>query len=140
MPTPLDLARRAAPRPASAAVMPADEPFRDCYERAIRRSGLPANQRLVALILATYADRPTGNIPRDDQPGIKRLARATGLPALTVRDALRALTQVGWIQRASGSPAYEPGHVPDAAPVTLTLPPYARVRLGLSPYSGSPTS
>lgn len=130
VPTPMDIARRAVSPPPATPTAPA-RPFRDVYEQGIRQSGLNPNSRLVALTLATYADRITGAIPAARQPGLNRLARATGLSNLSTRDALRELQQVCWIDRPSGPRQGRAGQVPSTLPVRLTIPPYARARLGL---------
>lgn len=141
MPTPADLARRTPPPPppAELAAPALSEPFRGAYQRAIRHSALPPAQRLVALVLATYADQD-GTIPHRDQPGIKRIAHATGLSSLVVRESMRFLAQLGWIERAKGTRQPPPGQALDVIPVTLTIPPYARTRLGLPAEGGTPAS
>lgn len=136
MPTPLDLARRASVRRPAPATRAPVEPFRAAYERAIRHSGLPSNQRLVALVLATYADQATG-APSRDQPGVGRLADDTGLTERAAKEALYVLRQLGWIKRPRPQRS---GHGSDPIPITLQIPLYARARLGLPPEDGIPTS
>jgi hypothetical protein len=98
--------------------LPADAPFRMRYELGIRHSNLPKNARLLALVLATWADWETGHIPEGRQPGIPLMARATGMVEGSVREALYALKDRGWVRRTS-NPAG--GHRPSE--VTLTIPP-----------------
>jgi hypothetical protein len=69
------------------------------YERAIRRSGLPASARHLALTLATWADIGTGVIPERFQPSISVLADATGLGTATVKRHLSTLESGGWLGR-----------------------------------------
>lgn len=128
-PTPRDLARRAsspqfvapvsAPAPAAppAAAPAPPAPFRLRWERAVRRSSLPANARLVALVLATYGDFTTGSIPPACHPSSEGLARAAGIPASLVRQCLRTLSAGGWINQEPPPPI---AHA--AALTTLLLP------------------
>lgn len=133
MPTPLDIARRATSHPAPLVPLP---PFRALYERGVRQSGMRPNCRLVALTVATYSAGPAA-IPAHDQPGLNQLAKATGLETRGVRGALRELQQLGWITRPAGTRAPEHGHMSEAIPITLTIPPYARTRLGLPPLDAT---
>jgi hypothetical protein len=103
-----------APAPMS---LPESAPFRMRYELGIRHSNLPKNARLLALVLATWADWETGHIPEGRQPGIPLMARATGLVEGSVREALYALKDRGWVRRTS-NPAG--GHRPSE--ITLTIP------------------
>lgn len=69
------------------------------YERAIRRSDLPAPARHIALTAATWADIATGLIPTRFQPSIATLAEATGLHEATVKRHLKTLVADGWMVR-----------------------------------------
>lgn len=69
------------------------------FERAIRRSGLPAPARHVALTIATWADVGTGVIPERFQPSISTLAEATGMSATSVKKHLTVLESAGWLLR-----------------------------------------
>lgn len=73
------------------------------YERAIRRSELPAPSRHLALTLATWADIDTGSIPDRFQPSISVLVDATGLSKASVLTHLKRLETEGWIGRDSPS-------------------------------------
>jgi IclR helix-turn-helix domain len=69
------------------------------YERAIRRSSLPAPARHIALTIATWADIATGVIPDRFQPSLSTLAEATGMGESTVKRHLGVLEDEGWIAR-----------------------------------------
>ncbi|WP_335936659.1 hypothetical protein [Streptomyces sp. PTD5-9] len=112
-PSPADLAantsarQRAAARHAellAPAVLGRGERFRPLYDAAIRESGMNPHTRLVALILASFGNSRTGRLP--EQPGLHRIAAATGLSAGQVVVALRALETRGWMQR-TGPARYE---------------------------------
>lgn len=66
------------------------------WERAIRVLDLrPPTRKLVALMVATYADKDGGNA----HPGEDRLAAECGITARAVRGHLEALRQVGLLER-----------------------------------------
>lgn len=69
------------------------------FERAIRRSGLPAPARHVALTVATWADIASGVIPERFQPSLSTIAEATGMGVTTVKRHLSVLEQEGWLLR-----------------------------------------
>jgi len=69
------------------------------FERAIRRSGLPAPARHVALTIATWADVGTGLIPERFQPSLSTIAEATGMGSTTVKKHLTVLEAAGWLLR-----------------------------------------
>ncbi len=69
------------------------------FERAIRRSGLPAPARHVALTIATWADISSGVIPERFQPSISTIAEATGLSTASVKRHLGVLEAEGWLVR-----------------------------------------
>lgn len=69
------------------------------FERAIRRSSLPAPARHVALTIATWADIATGVIPERFQPSLSTIAEATGMGATTVKRHLGVLESEGWLVR-----------------------------------------
>jgi DNA-binding transcriptional ArsR family regulator len=72
------------------------------WEKDVLRCVLPPMTKLVALVLATYADADGGNA----HPGEDRLAVACGLSDRTVRDHLARLRDLGLIERTfSGSAA-----------------------------------
>ena len=69
------------------------------YERAIRRSGLPAPARHLALTIATWAAVDTAEIPERFQPSLTTLEEATGLSRATVKRHLSVLEAAGWLGR-----------------------------------------
>lgn len=123
IPTPRDIARRTAapqftepvPQPAvtppPAAVPAQSTPFRLKYERAIRRSSLPANARLVGLTVATYAEFTTGVIPPAAYPSLATIAKAAGIPPSLTRQCLHTLALGGWIRQTPPprKPEFAPG-------------------------------
>lgn len=58
-----------------------------------------ATGRLVALVIATYADGNSGIIPEQFSPSLTSLCKATGLVRSTVAAALADLERSGWIVR-----------------------------------------
>lgn len=76
-----------------------DGPVSDCgrydWERLVRRIDVNPSVKLVALTVATYADRSGGNI----FPGVQRLAAVTGLTDKTVRAGLKRLRELGLLDR-----------------------------------------
>lgn len=74
-------------------------PIRFEWERHLRRCDMPPTTRLVALVLATYAD-PNG----ESWPSQVTLAKEIDVSERTVRTALAWLREHGWLTRiASGS-------------------------------------
>lgn len=71
------------------------------WERIVRRAQLPAPVKLVAFVMATYADRDGSRV----YPGVARLVAVTGLSERSVRNALKVLRDKGLIQRV-----YKGGH------------------------------
>lgn len=65
------------------------------WERIVRRYPLPPVPKLVAFVLATYADQDGSRI----YPGVARLAAVTGLSQRSVKSALGVLRGVGLINR-----------------------------------------
>lgn len=118
IPTPGDLARRAAAtpkptaQPASASETSApsapDQPLtasgrlypnevlRQAYQQGVRISRMNAESRLVALTLLGYANFRTGLLNKY-QPTPDQLADATGLTEGQVLVQLKILTQRGWL-------------------------------------------
>lgn len=72
-------------------------PGRFEYERAIRRSSLPPLSRLLALVIATWADLNTGVIPERYQPSQSVLMQATGLSKSAFLSHRTNLVQSGWL-------------------------------------------
>lgn len=109
MPTPRDLAARAArpqvlDRPAPAPVPPPAPTVghgwsREAYEVAVRFSEMHPNARLVAFILAHFADPDTGVIAAARVPELRNLARAAGINDTKARYSLTALTHREFIVR-----------------------------------------
>jgi hypothetical protein len=71
------------------------------WERIVRRAQLPAPVKLVALTLATFADRDGSRV----YPGVSRLVAVTCLSERSVRSALGVLRDKGLIERV-----YKGGH------------------------------
>ena len=65
------------------------------WERIMRRCVIPANTKLVAFVLATYADRDGSRI----RPGTARLAAVTGMGESTVRRHVGVLLGLGLLMR-----------------------------------------
>ncbi|MGY1773537.1 helix-turn-helix domain-containing protein [Blastococcus sp. SYSU D00813] len=65
------------------------------WERLVRRCQLTAPTKLVALTMATYANADGTSI----YPGVARLTAVTGLSDRSVRAALKALRDVGLVER-----------------------------------------
>ncbi|MCY0921869.1 MULTISPECIES: hypothetical protein [unclassified Streptomyces] len=115
-PTPLDVARRAL-SPAGLG----SRPSRAAFEQGIRTSGMTPHTRLVALTLCTFASL-SGDISRDDQPGLHGLVASTGLTAGQVAVQIRILEERGWVARLHGT-----GHKYETAVLRLAVPRYATV-------------
>lgn len=79
-------------------------PSRFEFERAIRRSGLPPLARLLALVIATWADADTGAIARKNQPAQSVLLEATGMSKTAFLTHRKTLVTEGWIEYASPDP------------------------------------
>lgn len=65
------------------------------WERWVRRVRLHPSVKLVALTLATYANRDGTHM----YPGVAKLAAVTGLTERSVRDALKTLRDLGLLER-----------------------------------------
>jgi DNA-binding transcriptional MocR family regulator len=70
------------------------------WRDAIRESDLRSSARLVALVLSTHMDRNGGSC----FPSLSTIARETALGRSTVKRALDALQEAGFIERVSGGP------------------------------------
>lgn len=122
VPTPGDLA--IAHRPPTAAPVPdtGPEPVtpygRHRWEEAVLSGDLYRDARLVALVLAHFADE-TGFLPEDGVQYIGRLARLTDVNARLVKLALRHLDRGGYLTRP---PVAEGEQTQIARPITLTMP------------------
>ncbi|QQM44981.1 hypothetical protein [Streptomyces liliifuscus] len=122
-PTPLNVAARAPrliaepPRREVAEQRLAARPLfdRHTWEQAIRYSELHPYSRLLAMMLAHYADG-TGHIPSSDVLVAPRLAKACNVPVQDVHISLSVLYRERYIDR--GEPS---GHTPRS--VTLSFPP-----------------
>lgn len=71
------------------------------WERIVRRVVMPSTQKLVALVLASYADRDGSRV----RPGNEVLAAVTGQSERSVKRCLAALREVGLLvvsQRGGG--------------------------------------
>lgn len=104
VPTPRDVAHTPAPAPYS----------RRVWEQAIRHSILHPYSRLMAMMLAHYADT-AGHIPSSDVLVAARLAKACGVPVQDAHISLSVLYRERYIDRGPSI-----GHMPRS--VTLTLP------------------
>lgn len=76
-------------------------PSRFEYERAIKRSGLPPLARLIALVIASWADVDTGRIARKNQPAQSVLLEATGMSKSAFLTHRKTLLDQGWVQCVS---------------------------------------
>lgn len=76
-------------------------PSRFEFERAIRRSGLSPLARLIALVIATWADADTGVIARKNQPAQSVLMEATGMSKSAFLTHRKALVDEGWVKCVS---------------------------------------
>jgi hypothetical protein len=86
--------------------VPSGAPFRQRWEAGIRYSSLHCNARLIALTLASLADWQTGQIPEDQMPGVPRLCKASALQEQAVRNSLKWLARLGWIERRDDVATY----------------------------------
>jgi hypothetical protein len=73
-------------------------PSRFEFERAIRRSGLPPLARLLALVIATWADADSGAIARKNQPAQSVLLEATGMSKSAFLSHRKTLLDAGWLR------------------------------------------
>jgi DNA-binding transcriptional ArsR family regulator len=80
-------------------------------ERAIIRSGLPSQARLVALVLLTRTDAATAAIPAQFSPSLAALAADTGLDKSTIKRHLNVLEAGGWVTRIR-DPRAQSSHIP----------------------------
>jgi hypothetical protein len=67
------------------------------WERIVRRARLGKATKLVAMVLASYADASGGNV----RPGEERMAGACEMGASTVRRHVAALVEAGLLERVS---------------------------------------
>ncbi len=74
------------------------------FEREVLRSDLPTYSRLLALTLATWADKETGEIPQRFSPSLSTLCRAARMSHGSVLNHLRQLESGGWIIRRPPEP------------------------------------
>lgn len=72
------------------------------WERVIRRANLPTTTKLVALLLATYADQDGTNV----HPGVERLARVVGQSTRSVEKHLDKLRTVQLVVRTTRANRY----------------------------------
>lgn len=79
-------------------------PSRFEFERAIRRSGLPPLARLLALVIATWADAETGRIAGRNQPAQSVLMSATGMSKSAFLSHRKTLLEQGWLKCLSPDP------------------------------------
>jgi hypothetical protein len=115
-PSPADMGPRRTPAPAKApapqpyaprtltpaeAIAPGElsggEHLRNLLPRALRKSRMHPNARLVALTLLAYANFKTGLVNSRHRPDVERLAEDTGLTTGQVEVQLHILTQRGWL-------------------------------------------
>jgi len=95
------------------------------WERLIRRAIVPPAVKLLALVLATYAD-PDGTRVR---PGTTALAAVTGGSDRTVRRHLTALRQLGLLQQVSRGGGHGGSGITSEYRLTVPLDLLERVRL-----------
>jgi hypothetical protein len=111
-PKPTTPARAAAPVPALAAdtqhapapaeaiapgQLQADENLRSLLPRALRKSRMHPEARLVALTLLGYAHFKSGLVNNRNRPDIEQLAEDTGITTGQIQVQLHVLTQRGWL-------------------------------------------
>lgn len=102
---------------------------RHAWEAAvIATSGLHNNARLIAFLLAHYADE-TGHLPAGGPQNAERLAKDTNLQGRFARISLNALENDGLIRRPSITDWTDRG----VRPVTLTMPTVAAASKAPSP-------
>lgn len=84
--------------------------------RAVRESDLSANQRLVALVVASLGDTRTGEIPEQFRPSLLDLAEMTGLSRATLYRCARLADGFGgWL-------VWEPGPLASARVLAAGIP------------------
>jgi hypothetical protein len=130
-PTPRNLAFRlgqpAPPIAPPAAPAPAEHPIeltyaRADFERAIRYSDLHPLARLVAFLLAHFADPVTGVIPAVDVPALGRLARAAGIDSTKARKSIGSLSGRGWMSHGPNIPGQKTREIRLAIPAGQRRP------------------
>jgi hypothetical protein len=135
VPTPRDIAAQAAVPACQAPATPAGSGptrrfDRHTWEQAIRYSTLHPYSRLLAMMLAHYADG-RGHIPSGEVLVAPRLAKVCGIPVQDVHISLNVLYRERYIDRGEAG-----GHTPRS--VTLTLPPSYRRPQHLHSPGGRP--
>lgn len=73
-------------------------PSRFEFERAIKRSDLPPLARLIALVIASWADSDTGSIAHKNQPAQSVLLEATGMSKGSFLTHRKTLLDAGWLK------------------------------------------
>ena len=73
-------------------------PSRFEFERAIKRSDLPPLARLIALVIASWADADTGSIAHKNQPAQSVLLEATGMSKGSFLTHRKTLLDAGWVK------------------------------------------
>ncbi|MDX3037247.1 hypothetical protein [Streptomyces caniscabiei] len=73
------------------------ENVRSLLPRAVRRSRMHPNSRLVVLTLLNYANFKTGLVNSRHRPDVEQLAEDTGLTTGQIEVQLHVLTQRGWL-------------------------------------------
>lgn len=76
-------------------------PSRFEFERAIKRSDLPPLARLIAFVIASWADADTGTIARKNQPAQSVLMEATGMSKSAFLSHRKTLIDAGWVKCVS---------------------------------------
>lgn len=77
--------------------------IRRAFERAVRRSGLPALTRHVLITLASHTDDVTGVIPAEYSPTFATLVSETGMSRSTLAAHLARAESAGWLTRDAPS-------------------------------------
>lgn len=73
-------------------------PSRFEFERAIKRSDLPPLARLIAFVIASWADADTGSIAHKNQPAQSVLLEATGMSKGSFLTHRKTLLDAGWVK------------------------------------------
>lgn len=73
-------------------------PSRFEFERAIKRSDLPPLARLIAFVIASWADADTGSIAHRNQPAQSVLLEATGMSKGSFLTHRKTLLDAGWLK------------------------------------------
>ena len=76
---------------------------RCAYERAVRRSQLPALTRHALITLASHIDEATGAIPDRSSPSFATLIAETGMSRSTLAAHMARAEAAGWLHRKSPS-------------------------------------